>query len=622
MPTVRSSREQRLLALACALWSTGFLADETPALYVVPPVVLVGVLGLHRWPVPAALVVAGADLLAILLGVSPESPALLAPALVSLYSVGRGTGRLAGTGVVLAFLAVAVVADDFSVATGIFAFFLYGATWGFGVLVRHRAGAARQARDEAARMAREDPAAVTARVVAEERHRLATDTVTVIRSAVDDMRRDALAAERTLDPTMIRSVQSRGGAAVAELRRLLGLLRTEPEAEQPDKSPAAPRKPWQVDLLAAVLVAAVGLGDLAVMPGGTGAPLSIALTMLLYATLALRRTEPALACLAATVPMALSAVLQTPTTRGYAEAIALVLLAWGAATHAGRWSWAALVTLSAATLFGTWLQEAGNVPLVAALFALPAFAGHAWTERDREQRAADLQSEHLQNVLDSTVSRAVTAERLRIARELHDVTSHAVGVMVLQAGAADALRTGSADEARNALREVRAAGAQALAELSVLLGVIDGGSAAAGPGTSDPGTLEPALEALAGRIRATGARVEMHIGGLPTDPVVSAAAFRVVQEALTNVARHAPGSLARVEVGAVDGVLEVKVLDDGPGGTGTGGAGFGLAGLAERVGSLGGHVSAGPRPIGGFAVHASLPVRRRVDAGPTAGAAP
>ncbi|HZJ05930.1 MAG TPA: histidine kinase [Nocardioidaceae bacterium] len=630
MPSVRPAREAWVLALACGLWAAGFLATE-PGVHptaqgTVTLLVVLGVLGLHRFPIAAALLVAAAALAAWRFGVPSENPAGLAPGLVAIYSVARRSATRQSAFVVVAFVLVTMTTDEFSVATGLFGFVLFGGTWGFGLLVSRRSEAARAARQEADRLEAEDPAVVTAEVVAQERSLLTAETVSVIRSAVAQMQRVAADAENSLDPRLIRAIQDRGAAAVAELRRLLGLLRTDPIAERSGPETPVRQRRWRVDVLTAGAVAALGVADVLLIPDTEQSPLSIGLTMVFYAALAFRRTDPAVACLVATVPAILSIIVATPMTHGFAETLATALLAWSAATRGERWSWAALVALASAVLFGTWLEGPANVAIVATLFGLPAFAGHAWSEREREQRAAEQQSSELQRHRDREVARAVTAERLRIARDLHDVTSHAVGVMVLQAGAAEALRPRSSREARAALRTVQGAGTQALSELDALLGVLDVGGLGTTARTAGLGTesLEISLGALAERMRVTGVRVELALESIPTDSVIAATAFRVIQEALTNSARHAPGTQVRIRMTRGAGGLEVEVYDDGiaqpsqPSGTPAvmEGSGFGLVGLAERVRSLGGAISAGPGANGGFAVVARIPEPHPTNVGP------
>jgi signal transduction histidine kinase len=164
------------------------------------------------------------------------------------------------------------------------------------------------------------------------------------------------------------------------------------------------------------------------------------------------------------------------------------------------------------------------------------------------------------------------------------------------------------------VRIVQAAGAEAMEELGRLFGLLDAGTV--GPAGHAASQGEHDLRALADRMRAGGLAVELETpGGLPGDATLAATVYRVVQEALTNAARHAPGAHVNVRLEQREGGLVVTVTDDGraapapsPGG------GFGLVGLAERVRALGGELSAGPRPGGGFAVSARLPAPAREEA--------
>ncbi|MEA2148889.1 MAG: hypothetical protein QOD69_719 [Solirubrobacteraceae bacterium] len=214
--------------------------------------------------------------------------------------------------------------------------------------------------------------------------------------------------------------------------------------------------------------------------------------------------------------------------------------------------------------------------------------------------------------------RAVGDEQARIARELHDVIAHSVSVIVVQAAAADDVFDERPDQARAALRSIEAAGREALAELRRLLGAVrdgaggedrdrGGDAALAGP---QPGLDR--LGELADQLRAAGVQVALRHEGDATgtlSPGLELSAYRIVQEALTNTLRHAGASRAEVTVRAGAGTLELDVVDDGAGPThASHGAGRGIAGMRERAAMLGGTLEAGPRPEGGFRVHASLPL--------------
>ncbi|MEV8354228.1 sensor histidine kinase [Streptomyces niveus] len=201
--------------------------------------------------------------------------------------------------------------------------------------------------------------------------------------------------------------------------------------------------------------------------------------------------------------------------------------------------------------------------------------------------------------------RAVTEERLRIARELHDVVTHSMGLIVVKASVANHVVRTRPEEAHDALRIIEATGRGALTEMRHMLGVLRSDTtgerlpAALGP-VPGPGAL-PELARRAGAELTTEG-----LEGLPEG--AGLAVHRIVQEALTNVLRHAgPAVPCRVRVSAVDGVVDIEIADDGPPRAGQPREGHGLVGMRERVALYGGTFRAGPRDTGGFAVRATLP---------------
>jgi signal transduction histidine kinase len=204
---------------------------------------------------------------------------------------------------------------------------------------------------------------------------------------------------------------------------------------------------------------------------------------------------------------------------------------------------------------------------------------------------------------------AVADERLRIAREMHDVVSHSISVMTLHvSGVRRLLRPEQADE-RAALETVERTGRESLAEMQRMLGVLrapdeEGGSPSPGIGRL-PELLEP--------VRGAGLDARLTVDGDVQDlaPGIGLAAYRIAQEAVTNVLRHAQARHLDLFVRLVAGSLELTVADDGRGGPARR-QGHGLVGMCERAAAYGGTVEAGPRPDGGWTVHASLPVPLRV----------
>jgi signal transduction histidine kinase len=202
---------------------------------------------------------------------------------------------------------------------------------------------------------------------------------------------------------------------------------------------------------------------------------------------------------------------------------------------------------------------------------------------------------------------AVAEERARIARELHDVISHNVSVMVLQAAAGADVFATHPERSREALGSIETAGREALAELRRLLSVVDA-PVDEGPGLAPPPGLDR-LPELVERVRATGLDVSLTVSGdgraLPAG--VDFSAYRIVQEALTNTLKHAHAATAGVDVRIGAHSLEVEIVDDGTAAGEAPGRGHGLIGMRERAAVFGGELQAGPRSQGGFVVRAFIP---------------
>jgi signal transduction histidine kinase len=244
-------------------------------------------------------------------------------------------------------------------------------------------------------------------------------------------------------------------------------------------------------------------------------------------------------------------------------------------------------------LYGAgWLISAG-VMLV---------AGRMWQLhlREVEQRA-----EEAERTKDEAARRRAVEERLRIARELHDSLTHSISVIQVQAGVEVHLAGKRGEDVPPALLAIQEASADAARELRATLGVLrtseDGDSSGLGQ-----------LENLVARARSAGLPVTVTVTGTRCrlTPDVDQAAYRIVQEALTNVSRHAGGACAMVQLRYGPGELTVRVDNDGdvPGAP-SAGQGLGLIGMRERVAALGGRLHAGPQEDGGFRIRADLPVR-------------
>jgi signal transduction histidine kinase len=351
--------------------------------------------------------------------------------------------------------------------------------------------------------------------------------------------------------------------------------------------------------------------------------LAMAGVVLTTAPLAFRRTYPASAfCVI---------VLAIIATTRYSTAVtiaAAVFAAYSAVVYSKNRP-AALGCLAAAVVVVTldYPKIGPQIPGRAAplLVLLPTVAlGYMmrmWQQRAGESaaRLRQAEAEHLE-----VTRRAVEEERARIAAELHDVVTHNVSVMVVQAGAGRRVLDISPGDAREAMLAIEASGRTAMTELRHLLGLLAPSGWPELDAAADQSVLRPQpglaeVPALVARVRAAGQRVERSVMGkereLPPGPDL--AGYRVVQEALTNVIKHADGARTkvRIEYRPHDLVIDVTNAAGGPGPS-AGGSGRGLIGLRERVAIYGGSLEAGPRPGGGWRVRATIPLEPAVELAP------
>ncbi|PXX61097.1 signal transduction histidine kinase [Nocardia tenerifensis] len=267
----------------------------------------------------------------------------------------------------------------------------------------------------------------------------------------------------------------------------------------------------------------------------------------------------------------------------------LTTLAWLSPARTSLWGLAAAVGLFTAALGATdrWPQ--------ALLWSGAALLAWSWGALGRARSARR----------ESEARRMVLQERARITRELHDVLAHTVSLMVLQAAAANDVFDSHPEQARSAVEAVETVGRQALDEIRRLLGAIDGDRhhAAPAPDLAD-------LDRLAESISKAGVEVTVHRhGDIDVAPVVAEAAYRIAQESLTNVVRHAGAGRATIDLRITKGELTLTITDPGGGGVRHDhGSGRGLDGMRERATRLGGRLDAGPTREGGFRVEARLPV--------------
>lgn len=252
-----------------------------------------------------------------------------------------------------------------------------------------------------------------------------------------------------------------------------------------------------------------------------------------------------------------------------------------------------------------------TVNSVIGLLALAACSMTGLLSRERREHAVALRTRE--------VAEAVTAERLRIARDLHDMVAHSIGIIAIQAGMGSRVIQTQPAEAREALRAIEDTSRETLSGLRrTLLSLRQADRDAVVP-EQPPLAPSPGLadvERLAAATAGAGVSVDVRRGGerRPVPADIDLSAYRIVQEALTNVVRHANTGRCRVAIHYGDEELSVEVVDDGDGATGNGPAhGFGIVGMRERVALLGGHLTAGPCPEGGFRVAARLPLPTSVE---------
>ena len=224
-------------------------------------------------------------------------------------------------------------------------------------------------------------------------------------------------------------------------------------------------------------------------------------------------------------------------------------------------------------------------------------------------RELELKNRELEQAQHELARQAVTEERLRIARELHDVVAHTMSVVAVHAGSGRMVAASDPAAAERALETIETTTRSALGEMRRLLGVLRSGDG------HEPGALGPApglldLPALVAEVAGSGVDVDLRVEGErpAVPPGVDLSAYRVVQEALTNVIKHAGTASATVDVRYSGSEIAVEVVDDGRGADANTSGGHGLIGMRERVAVHGGELEAGPRPAGGFRVAARFPL--------------
>jgi signal transduction histidine kinase len=384
-------------------------------------------------------------------------------------------------------------------------------------------------------------------------------------------------------------------------------IRLRAYAHRPMPPPAAPPNVGRVKRPVVTWLSAIAYAVvLAVALGGFRSVALVTLAFVPAVGLVRRLPLIGLAALLGGSLLTATAVLNGPTrlsAAGYAQVLLTdAALVYAAAVRPRRMTLPAAVVVFSGQCLAAAFYVSGEGNYVRTLLVLALAVATAWLIGDaiRARRATrSLESD-----------RAITAERLRIARDLHDLVAHSVGVIAIQAGVGARVIDSQPAEARQALTAIELTSRETLAALRrVVSGLRNPPDAPAADDSVDPS--QPGLadvERLAGAAGLAGVRLDVRwlSPGLPVPPDLDLSAYRIVQEAVTNVLRHARAQSCIVTIGSDGGELTVEVVDDGRGGAVA--PGFGLTGMRERAELFNGHFTAGPRPGGGFRVAATLPL--------------
>jgi signal transduction histidine kinase len=347
--------------------------------------------------------------------------------------------------------------------------------------------------------------------------------------------------------------------------------------------------------------------------------LGVALALLSTVPVAWRARYPLSAAAIVLAANAACIFAAAPNQAAFQPFVALVLTFYSAGSRAeGRRAlWvppvlavAAIPVFVAAVVHG---QDAGNA-IPSFVWLLAAWAvGRSVRSWRLKSIALELANRELAEQRELQAQAAVTVERGRIARELHDVVAHNVSMIVVQAGAAARVLDGDQPDVRNALEVIASTGRETVDEMRALLGVVRSDD---GPATLKPQPGLADLEQLVSGVREAGLPVTVRIEGSPRPlpPALDLSAFRIVQEALTNTLKHAGPAQAQVTVRYEDGLVTLEITDTGHGPQGAWGTGHGLVGMRERAAMFGGQLEAVQADGGGFTVRARLPLTTAVPA--------
>jgi signal transduction histidine kinase len=379
--------------------------------------------------------------------------------------------------------------------------------------------------------------------------------------------------------------------------------------------------PWVFD--SGLALVAVGLSTTVFVfengPVGSGLPrgtLAVGYALVLLHTLPLaarRRFPGTVLAICVASGLAIAALGLPPIVLG----LAILVAVYSVAAYGDRW--VSLAGLAAAAVGSAAVQltpgrfQAPTVVSNGLIIGAAWLLGHFVGVRRRYITRLEERTAELERARAELARRAVTEERLGLARELHDVVAHSISMIAVQSGVGAHVADTQPKEAAKALAAIEATSRAALTELRRLLGVLRQDSEPQGSLSPVPGLAD--LDSLLAEVAKAGLAVKLQVHGTrpPLPAGVDLSAYRIVQEALTNVIKHAGPARAQVVVGYHDRDVTVEILDDGGGaatstGEGRAGTGHGLIGMRERVAAFGGDLEAGPGPDGGFRVAARLPL--------------
>jgi signal transduction histidine kinase len=487
--------------------------------------------------------------------------------------------------------------------------------------------------------------------IAADLHAAVADVLGLIVSQAQELQRLLAAQEPAAATGLFAKIARDSREALADVRRVLGVLRhdgeaprlappaadreaavalqapqtpaPEPQAPQPGTgAPARQRRSWRAagrDTLDRALVAALLVAaelELALTVPADKRALGALTAVAITVPLRWRRDRPALVAGAVLGAVALQSAAVSPDSIPICDIVALICASYAVGAYAGRRTATAglvLFTLGAGLHAAVFYPE-GVLPAILGGAAVPWIIGR--TVRGQRLLTGELHESAArgERARAQQARTAMTAERARVARELHDAVAHNLSVIAIQAAGADGLVERDPARATQIAALLATVGREALDELGRLVGPLAGAG-------GEPAAPHPSLtrvDGLAMRTRASGLPVDLLVEGEPAalPAGVDLAAFRIVQEALANASKHAGGARAWVVVRYEPRAVEVEIGDDGRGPQDaaspprSGSSGHGLMGMRERVALYGGTLDVGRRPEGGFLVRARLPIGR------------